>query len=60
MGRGAAYDLVRNDKVEQVICADINETMAKNLAKEMGDKAVSEKVDAKDKSQLSTIFSKER
>ncbi|MHA1907103.1 MAG: saccharopine dehydrogenase family protein [Candidatus Thorarchaeota archaeon] len=58
MGKGAAYDLVRNDKVEQVIVADINETMAKNLAKEMGSKAVPEKVDAKNKTQLTAAFSK--
>ncbi|MFW9851192.1 MAG: saccharopine dehydrogenase family protein, partial [Candidatus Thorarchaeota archaeon] len=58
MGRGAVYDLVRNDKVEQVIVADINEKFAKDLAKEMGPKAIAEKVDAKDKSQLSAVFSK--
>lgn len=58
MGKGAAYDLVRNDNVEQVIVADINESMAKNLAKEMGPKAVAEKVDARDKSQLTNVFGK--
>ncbi|MCK5239945.1 MAG: saccharopine dehydrogenase NADP-binding domain-containing protein, partial [Candidatus Thorarchaeota archaeon] len=58
MGKGAAYDLVRNDKVEQVIVADIDEAMAKKLAKEMGSKAVPEKVDATKKSQLAAIFSK--
>ncbi len=57
MGKGAAYDLVRTDSVEQVICADINETMAKKLADEMGDKAVYKKVDAKDRGQLKAVFS---
>jgi lysine 6-dehydrogenase len=58
MGRGAAYDLVRNDKVEQVIVADIDEGCASKLAKEMGSKAIAEKVDAKDRVQLKSIFSK--
>lgn len=58
MGHGAAFDLVRNDKVEQVIVADIDEGSANTLAKEMGPKAVAEKVDAKDKGQLESIFSK--
>ncbi|MHA1480710.1 MAG: saccharopine dehydrogenase NADP-binding domain-containing protein, partial [Candidatus Thorarchaeota archaeon] len=58
MGKGAAYDLVRNDNVEQVIVADINEAAAQSLAKEMGPKAIAEKVDAKNKSQLEAIFSK--
>ncbi|MFW9909699.1 MAG: saccharopine dehydrogenase family protein [Candidatus Thorarchaeota archaeon] len=57
MGKGAAYDLVRNDNVEQVILADIDEANAKRLAKEMGQKAVPRKVDAKNKSQLKTAFS---
>ncbi|MHA2425997.1 MAG: saccharopine dehydrogenase family protein [Candidatus Thorarchaeota archaeon] len=58
MGKGAAYDLVRNEKVEQVIVADIDEACAKSLAKEMGSKAVAEKVDAKNKAQLTKVFSK--
>ncbi|MHA1929291.1 MAG: saccharopine dehydrogenase family protein [Candidatus Thorarchaeota archaeon] len=58
MGHGAAFDLVRNDKVEQVIVADIDEGAANALAKEMGPKAVAEKVDATDKIQLEAIFSK--
>jgi lysine 6-dehydrogenase len=58
MGRGAAFDLVRNDKVEQVIVADIDEGCARTLAQELGPKAIAEKVDAKDRSQLESIFSK--
>ena len=58
MGKGAAYDLVRNDKVEQVIVADIDEKAAQSLAKEMGDKVVAEKVDARNKKQLIPLFSK--
>ncbi len=57
MGKGAAYDLVRNDKVEQVICADINESMAKRLADEMGGKAIAKRVDAKNRDQLVSAFS---
>jgi len=57
MGKGAAYDLVRTDAVEQVICADINEAMAKKLADEMGTKAIHKKVDAKDRKQLKAVFS---
>lgn len=57
MGKGAAYDLVRTDSVEQVICADINEAMAKKLADDMGEKAIHRKVDAKDREQLKAVFS---
>ena len=57
MGKGAAYDLVRTDSVEQVICADINEACAKSLADEMGEKAIPRKVDAKDRGQLKAAFS---
>jgi lysine 6-dehydrogenase len=57
MGKGAVYDLVRNDRVEEVICADINEKMAENLAKEMGEKATHQKVDATDHGQLKAAFS---
>jgi lysine 6-dehydrogenase len=57
MGKGAVYDLVRNDRVEEVICADIDEKMAKNLAKEMGEKATFQKVDATDRGQLKAAFS---
>ncbi|MDF1540884.1 MAG: saccharopine dehydrogenase C-terminal domain-containing protein [Candidatus Thorarchaeota archaeon] len=58
MGKGAAYDLVHNENVEQVIVADIDESMANKLAKEMGSKVIAEKIDAKNKSQLTNIFSK--
>lgn len=58
MGRGASYDLVRQDSVEQVICADIDLNCAEALAKEMGPKAIAEKVDAKNRAELAKIFSK--
>ena len=58
MGRGAAYDLAKNDKVDQVIVADIDKKLADSLAKEMGDKVVSEKVDAKNKGELISLFSR--
>ena len=58
MGRGAAFDLVKNDKVEQVIVADIDEGTANRLAKEMGPKVIAKKVDAKNRGQLESVFSK--
>ncbi|MGY5859985.1 MAG: saccharopine dehydrogenase C-terminal domain-containing protein [Candidatus Thorarchaeota archaeon] len=58
MGRGAAHDLVKQDSVEQVICADIDLSCAEALAKEVGPKAVAEKVDAKNRTQLVKVFSK--
>ncbi|TFG27650.1 saccharopine dehydrogenase, partial [Candidatus Thorarchaeota archaeon] len=58
MGRGAAYDLVRQDSVEQVICADIDLNCAEALAKEMGPKAIALQVDAKKRTDLVKAFSK--
>lgn len=58
MGRGATHDLVKQEGVEQVICADIDLGCAEALAKEFGPKAVAEKVDAKNREQLTKIFSK--
>ena len=58
MGRGAAHDLVKQDSVEQVICADIDLKCAEALAKEMGSKAIAEKVDAKKRAELVKVFSK--
>ncbi len=58
MGKGAAYDLVKQDSVEQVIVADIDQKCAESLAKEVGPKAVAETVDATKKNQLVKIFSK--
>jgi lysine 6-dehydrogenase len=58
MGKGAAYDLVRQDSVEQVICADIDLACAEALAKEVGPKAVAQKVDAKKRVDLVRAFSK--
>jgi lysine 6-dehydrogenase len=58
MGKGAAYDLVKQDSVEQIILADIDIKSAEALAKEVGDKAAAEKVDAKKREQLVKVFSK--
>ncbi|MFW9963334.1 MAG: saccharopine dehydrogenase family protein [Candidatus Sifarchaeia archaeon] len=58
MGRGAAYDLVKQESIEQIILADIDIKSAESLAKEVGEKAVAEKVDAKNHSQLVKVFSK--
>ncbi|MFW9888828.1 MAG: saccharopine dehydrogenase family protein [Candidatus Thorarchaeota archaeon] len=58
MGRGAAYYLAHTDKVEQFIVADIDEKAANGLAKEFGEKAVAERVDARDKDQLISLFSR--
>jgi saccharopine dehydrogenase-like NADP-dependent oxidoreductase len=58
MGRGATFDLVRNENVEQVFVADIDKESASALAKEMGPKAMAKKVDAKDRGQLESVFSK--
>ncbi len=58
MGKGAAYDLVKQDSVEQVIVADIDQKCAESLAKEVGSKAVAETIDATKKNQLVKVFSK--
>jgi lysine 6-dehydrogenase len=58
MGRGAAYYLAHTESVEQFIVADIDEKAAEGLAKEFSEKAVAEKVNAKDKGQLITLFSR--
>ena len=58
MGKGAAYDLVKQDSVEQIILADIDLKCAESLAKEVGPKAVAEKVDARNHDQLVSAFSK--
>ncbi|MFW9813111.1 MAG: saccharopine dehydrogenase C-terminal domain-containing protein [Candidatus Thorarchaeota archaeon] len=58
MGKGAAYDLVKQDSVEEIIVADIDPKCAEALAKEVGPKAVAETVDATKKNQLAKVFSK--
>ncbi len=58
MGKAAAYDLVKQDSVEQIILADIDLKAAETLAKEVGPKAVAEKVDAKKRVDLVKAFSK--
>ena len=58
MGKGAAYDLVKQDSVEEIIVADIDPKCAEALAKEVGSKAIAETVDATKRNQLVKIFSK--
>ncbi len=58
MGRGAAYDLAKNPKVDQVVIGDIDLARASALAKETGPKAIAEKVDARNRAQLVKSFSK--
>jgi lysine 6-dehydrogenase len=58
MGRGCAYDLNRQDSVEQILLADIDLERAKALAKDIGPKAIAEKVDAKKHADLVKVFSK--
>jgi len=52
MGKGAAYDLMKQDSVEQIILADIDLKCAEALAKEIGPKAEAVQVDAKNVSIL--------
>ncbi len=56
MGRGAAFDLARQDAVEQLLLADINLKCAESLAKETGSKAKAVKVDARNREQLNGFF----
>jgi lysine 6-dehydrogenase len=58
MGRGAAFDLARNDIVKEVIVADRDAKRAEALAEEMGPKVVAETVDAADRKQLKALFAK--
>ena len=58
MGRGAAFDLARNDAVKEVIVADRDLKRAEALAEEMGAKVVAETVDAADRKQLKALFAK--
>jgi lysine 6-dehydrogenase len=58
MGRGAVFDLVRQDSVDEIILADIDMKCAESLAKEMGPKAKPQKVDARNREQLESFFGK--
>ncbi|MBN2230102.1 MAG: saccharopine dehydrogenase NADP-binding domain-containing protein [Candidatus Thorarchaeota archaeon] len=58
MGRGAAFDLAKQDSVDEILLADIDLQNAEALAKEVGPKAKAEKVDAKNRSQLVKFFNK--
>ena len=58
MGKGAAYDLMKQDSVEQIILADIDLKCAEALAKEIGPKAVAVQVDAKKRIDLVRAFSR--
>ena len=57
MGKGAAYDLAKQDSVEQIVLADIDLKCAEALAKEVGEKSVARKVDAKNRTDLVKVFS---
>lgn len=58
MGKGAAYDLVKQESVEQVLLADIDAGCAESLAKEVGPKAQAFTVDARNRGQLTKFFNK--
>jgi lysine 6-dehydrogenase len=57
MGKGAAYDLAKQDSVEQIVLADIDLKCAEALAKEVGEKSVARKIDAKNRAELVKAFS---
>ncbi len=56
MGKGAAYDLVKYDSVEQVLLGDIDIGSAETLAKEVGPKAEAVSLDARNHGQLVKFF----
>jgi len=58
MGRGAAFDLVKQESVEEILLADIDLSCAESLAKEMGPKAKPQKLDARNREQLEAFFGK--
>lgn len=58
MGKGAAYDLVKQDSVEQVLLGDIELGCAETLAKEVGPKAEAVTLDARNRGQLVKFFNK--
>jgi len=58
MGRGAAFDLVHQDSVEEILLADIDVKCAESLTKQMGPKTKAYKVDARNREQLETFFGK--
>ncbi|MFW9961362.1 MAG: saccharopine dehydrogenase C-terminal domain-containing protein [Candidatus Thorarchaeota archaeon] len=58
MGRGAAFDLIQQDSVEEILLADIDLHSAESLAKKMGPKTKAQKVDARNREQLESFFNK--
>jgi lysine 6-dehydrogenase len=58
MGRGAAFDLARQDSVDELYLVDIDLKVAERLARATGSKAIPEKIDARNQEQLTTLFSK--
>lgn len=58
MGRGAAFDLARQDSVDELYLVDIDMKAAERLAKATGSKAIPEKLDARNRKQLTTLFSR--
>jgi lysine 6-dehydrogenase len=58
MGRGAAFDLAKQDAVEEIYLADIDLKNAEKVAKDIGPKARAERLDARNRKQLMSFFSK--
>ncbi len=56
MGKAVAYDLTKNDSVEEVIVADIDMARAQTVADFVGGKATAKKVDATQKDDLKPLF----
>jgi lysine 6-dehydrogenase len=56
MGKAVAYDLAKNDSVEEVIVADIDMACAEAVADFVGGKATAKKVDAAQRDDLKHLF----
>ncbi len=56
MGRGSIFDLARNDKVDEIICADINKELTESMATQMGAKVTPKVLDAKKRTDLVPAF----
>ncbi len=57
MGRGAAFDLARNQNVEQIIVADLDLSRAESIARALGSKVTPTTVNARDREQVTRLFS---
>jgi len=58
MGKGAAYDLAKQESVERILLADIDAKCAESLAKEVGVKAEAVTLDARNRGQLVKFFNR--